>query len=197
MSSWPQEDGSLGRQESRDEWARSLSLMVSEAGGHWVGWPGIIIVTYSVLLTMSMLQAPASPRVSWCLMARVWVPSRCVLSASARRRWRPCTNTADRSVRGIKWWAFILVCKQRTVFCLFYHWNLTIMSSTESGVIVNVFQTYPCTQCDFKTTKQAYLKKHIRVKHKSMEQFSWVWYPNFVLEFFSLWKSSSLEIFQL
>ena len=35
-----QEDGSLGRRESRDEWARSLSLMVSEAGGHWVGWPG-------------------------------------------------------------------------------------------------------------------------------------------------------------
>ena len=37
-----QDDGSVGRLESRDEWARSLGLIVQETGGHWVGQQKIL-----------------------------------------------------------------------------------------------------------------------------------------------------------
>jgi len=33
-------DGTVGRMESKDEWARSLAHIVSDSGGHWVGWAG-------------------------------------------------------------------------------------------------------------------------------------------------------------
>ena len=34
------EAGEVVREESRDEWARSVAHLVSEAGGQWVGWAG-------------------------------------------------------------------------------------------------------------------------------------------------------------
>ena len=37
------ENGSVGRTESRDEWARSLAHIVSQSGGQWVGWPGLAL----------------------------------------------------------------------------------------------------------------------------------------------------------
>jgi len=37
------ENGSIGRTESRDEWARSLAHIVSQSGGQWVGWPGLAL----------------------------------------------------------------------------------------------------------------------------------------------------------
>jgi len=38
-----QEDGSIGRSESTDEWARSLAQVVTESAGQWVGWPGVAL----------------------------------------------------------------------------------------------------------------------------------------------------------
>ena len=38
-----QENGSIGRTESRDEWARSLAHVVTESKGQWVGWPGSLL----------------------------------------------------------------------------------------------------------------------------------------------------------
>ena len=34
------EDGEVVREESRDEWARSVAHLVRETGGQWVGWAG-------------------------------------------------------------------------------------------------------------------------------------------------------------
>ena len=77
--------------------------------------------------------------------------------------------------------------------------NLTAhMKSKHEGI------KYPCAQCDYEAKWKGNLSAHIRSHHKglkySCEQCDYkatVWYPNLVLEFFSLRKSSSLEFFQL
>ncbi len=37
------DNGSIGRSESRDEWARSLAHVVTQSRGQWVGWAGIAL----------------------------------------------------------------------------------------------------------------------------------------------------------
>ncbi len=37
------DNGTVGRSESRDEWARSLAHVVTQSRGQWVGWAGIAL----------------------------------------------------------------------------------------------------------------------------------------------------------
>lgn len=37
------DNGTIGRTESRDEWARSLAHVVTESQGQWVGWAGSVL----------------------------------------------------------------------------------------------------------------------------------------------------------